>query len=310
MSLASYVPLSPGDTLAEVRIEGHEPARESDHDLVGSMAVDSAYFQTMGTPLLRGRNFAGADREASPKVVIINETMAKRSWPGVDPIGKRLRLGAADTPLWEVVAIAKDGKWRHLGEPPRPVVYRPLSQSWSPLSSFIVRTAGQPNALLADVRREVQRLDPNLPVQMLRTLPEHVSETLWPARLGAGLLALCGLLALILAAVGLMGLISYFVTQRTHEIGIRIALGAQARDVLKLVIWQGLKLTLSGVVVGLLGGFALTRLLKNLLYGLSATDPLTFLAIPSLLIAVALLACYVPARRAIKVNPLVALRYE
>ena len=184
VSLASYVPLGPDDTLAEVRIEGREPAPESDQDLVGSIAVDSDYFQTMGTGLLRGRNFGSADREASPKVVIINETMAKRYWPGVDAIGKRLRLGAADAPLREVVAIVKDGKWRYLSEPPRAVVYRPISQSWSPLSSFVVRTAGQPNSVLADVRREVQRLDPNLPVQALRTLPEHVGEALWPSRLG------------------------------------------------------------------------------------------------------------------------------
>ncbi len=310
VSLASYVPLSPGDPLAEVRIEGREPAPESDRDLVGSMAVDSDYFQTMGTQLVRGRNFGRADREGSPRVAIINETMSKRYWPGVDAIGKRLRLGAADAPLREVVAIVKDAKWRHIGEPPRAVVYRPISQSWSPLSSFVVRSAGLPSAVLVDVRHEVQRLDPNLPVQMLRTLPEHVSEALWPARLGAGLLAVFGLMALALAAVGLSGLIAYLVSQRTHEFGIRLALGAQTRDVLQLVIWQGLKLTLSGVVIGLLGAFALTRLMENLLYGLSATDPLTFLAITSLLVAVALLACYIPARRATKVDPLVALRYE
>jgi ABC-type antimicrobial peptide transport system permease subunit len=141
-------------------------------------------------------------------------------------------------------------------------------------------------------------------------LPEHVSEALWPARLGAGLLAVFGLLALTLAAVGLSGLIAYLVSQRTHEIGIRLALGAQAGDVLKLVIWQGLKLMLSGVVIGLLGAFALTRLMQNLLYGLSPTDPLTFLAITFLLVAVALLACFIPARRATKVDPLAALRYE
>jgi putative ABC transport system permease protein len=274
------------------------------------MAVDSDYFQTMGTGLLRGRNFGNADREGSPRVAIINETTAKRYWPGVDAIGQRLRLGPADAPLREVVGIVKDAKWRYIGERPRAVVYRPISQSWSPLSSFVVRTAGQPNALLADVRREVQRLDPNLPVHVLRTLPEHVSEALWPARLGARLLAVFGLLALTLAAVGLSGVIAYLVSQRTHEIGIRLALGAQAGDVLKLVVWQGLKLTLSGVVIGLFGAFALTRLLENLLYGLSPTDPLTFLSITSLLVAVALLACYIPARRATKVDPLVALRYE
>jgi len=310
VSLASYVPLGPDDTLAEVQIEGREPAPESGQDLVGSIAVDSDYFQTMGTGLLRGRNFGGADKEASPRVVIINETMAKRYWPGVDAIGKRLRLGAADAPLREVVAIVKDGKWRYLSESPRAVVYRPISQSWSPPSSFVVRTAGQPNSLLPDVRREVQRLDPNLPVQALRTLPEHVSEALWPARLGAGLLAVFGLLALTLATVGLWGLIAYLVSQRTREIGIRLALGAQAGDVLKLVIWQGLKLTLSGLVMGLLGAFALTRLMENLLYGLSPTDPLTFLAITLLLVGVTLVASYIPARRATKVDPLVALRYE
>ena len=310
VSLASYVPLSPGGPQAEARIEGVEPPRESDQDLVGIMAVDSDYFQTMGTGLLRGRNFGSADLEGSPRVAIINETTAKRYWPGNEAIGKRLRLGAADAPLREVVGIVKDSKWRYINERTRAVVYRPISQSWSPLSSFVVRTAVEPNALLADVRREVQSLDPNLPVQVLRTLPEHVSEALWPARLGAGLLGVFGLLALTLAAVGLSGVIAYLVSQRTREIGIRLALGAQAGDVLKLVVWQGLKLTFSGVVIGLFGAFALTRLLGNLLYGLSPTDPLTFLAITSLLVAVALLACYIPARRATKVDPLVALRYE
>ncbi|MCA1601992.1 MAG: ABC transporter permease [Acidobacteria bacterium] len=310
VSLASYLPLSPNDTVSEVRFEGRESAPESDQDLVGSMAVDSDYFQTMGTQLLRGRNFDSADRETSPKVAIINETMAKRYWPGGDAIGKRLRLGDADAPLREVIAIVRDSKWRFISEPPRAVVYRPISQSWSPLSSFVVRTAGQPDAALADVRREVQTLDSNLPVQVLRTLPEHVREALWPTRFGAGLLAVFGLLALMLAAVGLSGLIAYLVSQRTHEFGIRLALGARAGDVLKLVIWQGLKLTFSGVVIGLIGAFALTRLMENLLYGLSATDPLTFLAITTLLVVVALLACYIPARRATKVDPLVALRYE
>jgi predicted permease len=311
VSLASYVPLGPDDTLAEVRVEGREVDPESDQDLVGSMAIDSDYFQTMGTQLLRGRNFGSADGEASPKVTIINETMAKRYWPGGDAIGKRLRLGAAaDAPLREVVAIVRDAQWRNIGEPPRAVVYRPISQSWSPRSSYVVRTAGQPNAMLTDVRREVQRLDPNLPVQALRTLTEHVSEALWPARLGAGLLAVFGLLALMLAAVGLSGVIAYLVSQRTHEFGIRLALGAQADDVLRLVIWQGLKLTLCGVLIGLLAAFALTRLMGNLLYGLSPTDPLTFVAITSLLVAVALFASYIPARRATKVDPLAALRYE
>jgi putative ABC transport system permease protein len=311
VSQTSYVPLGPGDPLAEVRIEGREPAADLDQDLVGSVAVDSNYFQIMGARLLQGRNFGGADRETSPKVVVINQTMAKRYWPGADAVGKRLRLGAApDAPLREVVAVVQDGKWRNLGEEPRAVVYRPIVQTWSPLSNYIVRTAGQPNAVLADVRREVQRLDPNLPVQALRTLSEHVSEALWPARFAAALLTVFGLLALTMAAVGLSGVIAYMVSQRTREIGIRLALGAQTADVLNLVIWQGLKLTLAGVGFGLLGAFALTRLTENLLYGLSPTDPLTFLAVTSFLVAVALLACYIPARRVTKVDPLVALRYE
>ena len=310
VTLASYVPLSPGDTLAEAHIEGREPAPTAEPDFVGSTAVDKDYLPTIGLALLRGRNFSNADVNTAPKIALINETLARRYWPTGDALGKRLRLGAAEAPWREVAGIVKDSAWRNLSDPPRAIVYTPLSQSYTPLISFVVRTAGEPSAVIADVRREVQRLDPDLPVQTLNTLTEHVSAALWPVRLGTSLLGIFGVLALTIAAVGLSGLVAFLVSQRTREIGIRLALGAQTSDVLQLVIGQGMKLVLCGMALGMLGAFFVTRLLKSLLVGVSATDPLTFALITLLLTGVALLACWIPARRATKVDPLIALRYE
>jgi putative ABC transport system permease protein len=230
----------------------------------------------------------------------------------VDPIGKRLRVtrrgGAAVS--CEIIGVVKDSKYLSLGEDPTPFIFFPYQQSYSPTMTVMVRAQGDPKNLAAAVRQQVQALDPNLPLFNVVTLSENINISLFPARFGAWLLGGFGLLALVLATVGIYGVMSYTVSKRTHEIGIRMALGAQASNVLRLVVGQGLLLALIGVGVGLAGAFALTRVVKSFLYGLGATDLVTFAAISLLLFLVALAACFIPARRATKVDPLVALRYE
>jgi macrolide transport system ATP-binding/permease protein len=266
-------------------------------------AVSPTHFRTLGIPLVRGREFTAQDTADAPRVFIVNETAASRYWPGREAVGQRLNGG-------EVIGVVRDSKERGLTADPRPTIYKPLLQNYFPELVLHVRTATPSQTLFAAVRRAVQALDPTLPVYNLKTLAEQKDGSLYTERLAAALLTLFGLLALSLAAIGIYGVLSYTVTERTRELGIRLALGARPRDVLKLVVGQGLLLVLIGLVIGVGAAFALTRLLAKLLYGVSATDPLTFVVIPLLLAGVALVACLVPARRATRVDPLVALRYE
>jgi predicted permease len=269
------------------------------------------YFQAMGTRLTQGRDFTAQDEEESAQVAIVNETFARRFFPNANPLGQQFSLGRADGAKVQIVGVVEDGKYGNLNENGLPYVVRPLWQYGSGATSVIVRAelGGDLPALMAATRKEIQQLDPLLPIAAT-TLVEKLSLPLLPARLTASLLGGFGLLALALAAIGIYGVMSYGVTQRTHEIGIRMALGAQKRDVLKLVIGQGIRLTLIGVAIGLLAAFGVTRLMKSLLFGVSATDPLTFVGVAGLLLLVTLLACWLPARRAAGVDPLVALRHE
>lgn len=267
------------------------------------------YFAAMGTRLLQGREFTAQDDEQSAPVAIINESFARRFFPNENALGQQFSLGDADAPKVQVVGVVADGKYANLNEDARPYVARPLWQSRIGSTSVVVRSAGDLPALMAAVRREIQQLDPYLPVAA-NTLVEKLSLPLLPARMVASILGGFGLLALALATIGIYGVMSYGVAQRTHEIGVRMALGAQKADVLKLVISQGLRLTLLGVAIGLVAALALTRLMKGVLLGISATDPLTFVGIAGLLTGVTLLACYLPARRATQVDPLIALRHE
>jgi len=276
---------------------------------VATATVNSNYFKTMRIPVLRGRAFDNQDNPKSTPVVMVNQTLANRFWPGQNPVGKRISFGEAKK-YYEVVGVAADGKYITLGEAPRAYVYRAMRQAEIDDRIVIARTMEDPRAALASIRQISRQLDPKVPVTNLETVQQATSVALLLPRAGGTMFGLFGLLGLILASMGLYGVIAYTVAQRTHEIGIRIALGASSQDIARLVMRRGLGMALAGVALGLAGAFALTRVLSIMLYGISATDPLTFAVTASFLILVSTMACYVPTRRAMKVDPMVALRYE
>lgn len=276
----------------------------------GFNVVGPKYFDTMGTPLLRGRDFTESDRKGAPGVVVLNETLASTLWPGDDALGKRVSVNGPEGPFLEVVGVARDGKYRSLGETPHPYIYQPVLQSYDPKMTLVVRTTGEPRSVAMAVREQIRSLDANLPVADVKTLQEQVDLSLFPSRVAAWTLGGFGLLALLLAAIGIYGVVSYSVAQRTREIGVRMALGAKRSDVLRLVLGEGLFVVAIGLGLGLLLAAAATRLLGGFLYGVGATDPLTFVGVPLVLGFVALVASYIPSRRATRVDPLVALRYE
>ena len=283
----------------------------------GDVCVSSKYFETIGTPLLRGRDFTSQDTIKSPPVAIVSEKLAYSLWPEInDPgeaLGKRLRVGRSNPISCEVIGVAKDSRnniFNRIDREPEPTIYRPFTQNYSARASLLVRTDGDPRSLISAVRREVAALDENLPPQNLQPLSETVSLASWSARTGATVLGVFGLLGLVLAAIGIYGVMSYSVSRRTREIGLRMALGAETRDVIKLIVKQGMGLTLIGAMIGVMLAVAVTRLLASLLYGVTATDPATFGGVVLFVIGVAVLACYLPARRATKVDPMMALRCE
>jgi len=277
-----------------------------------NIPVSANYFETLGIRLSQGRLFTSADHAESPFVVVINETLARRMWPGENPIGKRLRQGYPEneSPWREVVGVVNDVKLNGVERETPMETYVPIMQE-SPYSfSMAVRTAGNPLAMTAAVERAIHAVDKDLPISQVRTMDQLLGNAMAQRRLTLTLLVSFAVLALLLAAIGIYGVIAYSVRQRTHELGIRMALGAQARDVLQLVIGQGLRLTFVGIVIGLAGTFALTRWMETLLFGVPPTDKATFGAVAVLLAVVALVACWIPARRAAKVDPMVALRCE
>lgn len=307
--IADLTPVDLHFSRSPVFIEGQAAERNSRAPVAMFNRITPGYFQAMGTRLLQGRDFTELDDDQAPRVAIINESFAERLFPGQNPIGRQFSLGSSEAAKIQIIGVVEDGKYAGLNETARPYVARPMWQSNIGPTSLIVRTVGDSPTVMAAVRREVQKLDPHLPIAS-STLVEKLSLPLLPARIVASILGGFGLLALILAAIGIYGVMSYGVTQRTHEIGVRMALGAQQKDVLKLVIRQGLALTGIGVAIGLIAALALSQLLRSLLFGVSATDPLTFVGITFLLVFVTFMACFLPARRAARVNPLKALRHE
>ncbi|MBS1791422.1 MAG: ABC transporter permease [Acidobacteria bacterium] len=313
-SLTNSLPLGLGGGRSGITIEGYSTQQGEDMEIYNS-TVSPGYFEALRIPLQQGRAFNAQDRAEAPGAVIINEAFARRYWPGQTPLGKRIQMGFAsdgtnNSPYLTVVGVVKDGKYNSLGEDATPYFFRPTTQSYVSTPTLIVRTTANPADALPAVRSEVEALDKNLPLFDVKTMRQHLGIALLPARLAGGALGIFGLLALMLAAAGLYGVMSNAVAGRTREIGIRMALGADAFGVLRLILQQGMKLVLIGLAVGLGAALALTHLLKSLLFGISTTDPLTFAGIALLLTLVALFACWVPARRATKVDPMIALRYE
>jgi predicted permease len=272
--------------------------------------VSPGFFKAMQIPLLEGRDFEERDREGVlPEAVVINETLARRLWPGESAVGKHMSLGRDGNAL-EVIGVARNGKVRTLGEEPRNLMYVSVDQTYRGGMSLVVRSTGEPAGVIAGVRQAVKELDARMSLYNVRTIEQHLTWAFWAQTMAASLATAFGLLALVLSGVGLYGVIAYTVARRTHEIGIRVALGAQSRDILRLIIGQGMTLTLVGLAAGLAGALLSARLLASLLYGVRPGDPATYILVALLLAAVALAACLVPARRATRVDPMVALRYE
>lgn len=307
-SVAAQAPLA-GGFARTVFPEGVDQNDRRNGILTSVNQVDTEYFKTTGTPILRGRGFLETDRDGAPLVAVVNQAFADKFFPNQDALGKRFRCWG-ETWILEIVGVATTAKINTLGEDPTPAFYLPMLQHYSPDVTLHVRTAGDPMAALPTVRAAVQELDRQLPLTQVQTISQLLDQALWAARFGASLLLIFGLLALGLAAIGIYGVMSYNVQQRKQELGIRMALGAQKRDVMRLVLGQGLWLAGGGAVAGLALAFFMARGISALLFGVHALDPATFLGVPLLLIGVALVACYIPARRATRVDPIVALRYE
>ena len=278
--------------------------------------VNETYFSTLGAPLLRGRFFTERDDDKAPDVVIINETLAKQYFPGVDPVGRRLKNGGPERPIgpnnkWNtIVGVVGDINYSGLDAPPEPVVYYPFRQATNNNQYVIIRTSMNPRSLEPAVKAVVADLDKDLPIVNVRTMDELMTEAVAPPRFRTVLVSMFAIVGLLLAAIGIYGVMAYAVTERTHELGVRIALGADRGDVLRIVLGEAAWLAATGVGLGLAGALGATRLIQTLLFGVTATDALTFTGIALLLTSTALLASYIPARRATRVDPMVALRYE
>jgi predicted permease len=308
VTLTSIIPISGGGQRRNINIVGYEPQPNEDTE-TNTNVVGPNYFTTMDIAIVRGRAFNAQDTEGAPPVIMVNEEFARRYFSGQDAVGKRLRWNA-DEPYMEIVGVARNAKYRSLREQTLPFIYIPLAQEYQRGMTLLVRTGDDPAALVAAVRGVVHALNKNVPIFAVKTMTEQISAALAADRMIAVLLSVFGGAALLLATVGIYAVVAYSVAQRTHEIGVRMALGAEPRDIARLIVGQGLILILFGAGVGLALAFALTRVLTSLLFGMSATDPLTFAGVALLLVFIALVACYIPACRATKVDPMVALRYE
>jgi predicted permease len=315
VALANNLPISRSNSSRGVSVEGQATATDADFGV-----VSADYFRVTQLPLVRGRAFAATDTRSAPGVAIVDESFASGAWPQDDPLGKRIKIGAAESPApWlTVVGVVRDARSSGLAAAAGKGIYIPYTQRADTLTEMIVgrnmrlliRATGDPLALASAARSRVQSVDPQQSVTEIRTMEKALSESISQPHFRASLLGLFAALSMALASAGIYGVMSFSVAERAREFGIRIALGAQASSVLRLVIRQGLKLTLIGMAIGLIASAALTRMMKNLLFGVSATDPLTFIVVSLLLISVTLLACFIPAWRATKVDPMVALRCE
>ncbi len=311
----SFIPLTFARSSKGFSIEGHVPPAAGEIPVAAYDAVTPGYFQSLQIPLQSGRDFSWRDTPQAQRVVIINKAMAQTYWPGEDPLGKRIKFGTPDDPFprWTIAGVVGDIREFDVLTPPRPTVYLPVSQADDSnyvLRDWVVRASVDPLTIASSIRSAMREVDPDLPVSRLRSLEQVRNISVAPQRFNLSLFGLFAALALLLAAVGIYGVTAYSVAQRTREIGIRVAMGAQRGDVVRLVLAQGARHAALGIFLGLAGAFALTRLMERLLYGVRPTDPVTFAGVTLILTGVALLACYLPARRAMRVDPIIALRYE
>ena len=309
VGISDDLPISETDSTTRITVEGRPSQTADEQTVVGLHVINANYFAALGTRLLKGRTITERDDRNAPSVFVINQTMARRLWPNEEPVGKRIRYNSKD-PFGEIVGVVEDVKYDGLHSADSPHLYEPYQQNSWPFLTFALRSQLDQSTLIAAVQREVRALDPNLPISNIRTMGEVMDDSLARRRLVLTLFSFFAAVALLLAAIGIYGVLASSVARRTRELGIRMALGAQVGDVLRMIIRQGMVLISIGLGIGLIAAFAMTRVLKSLLFGVSVTDPVTFAAIAALLMLVALMACYIPARRATKVDPLVALRYE
>ena len=308
----SNLPLSGSLWGRSLTVEGRPVLSVGEAPMINHVVVTPGYFRSMGIPLLTGRDIEETDSKDAPKVTVIDERLAREYWPNESPIGKRIRFGPPESnePWHTIVGVVGEVKHQRLDRSTRKSVYVPFEQIPVRWMTITARTTGDPLSLAGALRSQVRELDRDQPIADIRPMTEVIKRSVWQPRLYAILFAVFAVVALVLSSVGIYGVMSYAVSQRTHEIGIRMALGASTRDVLKMIVGQGMILTILGITLGLLGAFGVTRVMASLLFGVTATDPVTFVSVALLLGCVALLASYIPARRATRVDPMVALRYE
>ena len=310
-SFAAYIPMGYENDIVNVYPDGQPVDNKSSAETSFNNQVQPDYFRAVGVHVIKGREFTEADSATAPKVAIVNETFSNKIWPGQDPIGKIFRT-EKDGPAIQVVGLTRTGKYTFLYETPQLFVYFPVVQRYVAAATLMVYSQDDPLRLVGPVRDQIQQLDGSLPVFDVNTMEAHVEygKPLLPARLGAMLVGAFGMLGLVLATVGVYGVVSYSVSQRTHEIGIRSALGAQRQNVLGMVLKQGMTMALIGTAIGIVLAFLLFRGLHSVLYGVASSDLVTLAAVSGLLLAIAFVASYIPALRATQVDPVVALREQ
>jgi len=311
VTLTAHVPLGIGGGMrGDIHAEGREPTENERFEFIPCISVERTFMQAMDVTLLEGRTFRPQDNQETTRVAIINRVLADHLWPDETALGRKLMIGNRPH---EVVGITGACRYWSITDRNRPIVFRPLAQNYRDSLTLLVHTAGPASPLRSSIEQIVRRLDPDLPLYHVQTIEQHIASSpmgLMPMRMGATVAGIQGILALLLAALGITGLVSFAVTQRTREIGIRMALGAQTRNILQLVTRQSLKLAVIGLILGLAAALGISQVLGGLLYGISSTDPMVFGGVVLIIISATLFACWIPARRAAKTDPMEALRYE